>query len=184
MGGNATETDSDGDGIADCNDNCDEVANGNNPGEDNQADQDSDGVGDACDNCANIKWKSKNVDKIMEPVKWQCDQGESTRKTSCIGGHWAMPVTYAPRTSTKGTNLGQWLWVAETDTDGDGVADCVDNCKMIPTTTKTQDGMASVMSVQLQVGRITTKQIAIMTATVTPATIVMISTTKTRRSGH
>ena len=39
------ETDTDGDGVLDCIDNCDTVMN---PG---QADGDGDGVGDACDNC-------------------------------------------------------------------------------------------------------------------------------------
>ena len=42
-GGNPVPTDSDGDGIADANDNCPNTANPN------QADTDGDGVGDACD---------------------------------------------------------------------------------------------------------------------------------------
>ncbi len=42
------DTDTDGDGLADCVDNCDAVVNPN------QADTDGDGVGDACDNCLTI----------------------------------------------------------------------------------------------------------------------------------
>jgi len=41
------DTDTDADGVADCNDNCDNAANAD------QADADADGIGDVCDNCIN-----------------------------------------------------------------------------------------------------------------------------------
>jgi hypothetical protein len=48
VGGNAGDTDSDGDGVVDQVDNCPSDANPS------QADSDGDGVGDACDNCPHV----------------------------------------------------------------------------------------------------------------------------------
>jgi len=60
------DTDSDGDGVANCLDNCDLVAN---PG---QADQDGDGLGDACDNCVAVS-NANQADQDGDTFGDACD---------------------------------------------------------------------------------------------------------------
>src|SRR5205814_4017212 len=61
------DTDSDGDGVADCHDNCPHVSNAD------QADTDGDGVGNACDNCPTIANPSQ-ADADQDGIGDPCDQ--------------------------------------------------------------------------------------------------------------
>ena len=95
------DADIDNDGIADCVDNCDP---GFNP---NQADGDGDGFGDVCDNCP-ADANPDQADTDFDGVGDAC---------SCVSS------------AVGKINPGICgCDVADTDTDGDGIADCVDNC--------------------------------------------------------
>jgi len=99
------DTDTDKDGIADCNDNC--------PGTPNsmQEDQDKDGVGDACDNCVTVpNAGQENVD--MDSAGDACDE--------------------CPNDPAKILEGQCGCGNPDTDTDKDGIADCVDNCVNTP----------------------------------------------------
>jgi hypothetical protein len=95
------DTDTDSDGVADCIDNCPGTPNGT------QDDGDSDGVGDVCDNCpavANAGQENTDMDSAGDA----CDECPND-PAKVLAGQCGCG------------NL-------ETDTDTDGVADCVDNC--------------------------------------------------------
>ncbi len=98
-------TDSDGDGVADYQDNCPNVSNSD------QLDADEDGIGDVCDNCPNVS----NTDQLD-------DDGDGTGNVcdSCSSD----PLKADPGICGCGT--------ADTDTDKDGVADCQDSCPSDP----------------------------------------------------
>ncbi|RIK66854.1 MAG: hypothetical protein DCC66_12485 [Planctomycetota bacterium] len=99
------DTDTDKDGVADCNDNC--------PGTPNpmQEDPDKDGLGDACDNCPTVANPGQeNTD--MDSAGDACDECPNDPAKVLAGQ----------------CGCGN----PETDTDKDGVADCVDNCVDTP----------------------------------------------------
>jgi hypothetical protein len=62
------DTDSDRDGVADCNDNCPTIANPD------QLDTDGDGVGNACDNCPN-KANPDQADSDSDGIGDACEPG-------------------------------------------------------------------------------------------------------------
>jgi spore coat protein A len=96
--------DSDGDGVLDAADNCPLVANAD------QADADADFVGDACDACTDT-----DGDGYGDPG--------FAANTCALDGCPSDPLKSAPGQCGCG--------VAEIDSDGDGVSDCVDNCDSI-----------------------------------------------------
>src|SRR5262249_19471279 len=114
--------DSDGDLVANENDNCPTVANPD------QADADGDGVGDACDNCPNAANPGQE------------DSDGDGRANACDG---------CPSDPAK-TDPGMCgCGVADTDSDGDGVPDCNDACPNDPSGTTADDcpALAAVPSV-------------------------------------
>lgn len=97
-------TDTDGDSVVDCLDNCPNAANAS------QTDSDGDGVGDVCDNCVldyNPGQENADGDSAGDACE-TCDND---------------PNKLAPGVCGCGT--------PDTDGDGDGVADCVDNCPSV-----------------------------------------------------
>jgi len=112
------DTDSDGDGVADCIDNCPSVANAD------QADSDSDGVGDACDGCPS------DPNKTAPGV---CGCGVPDTDTD--GDGVADCNDLCPNDPNKTDPGVCGCGVADIDTDGDGVADCNDLCPADPNKT-------------------------------------------------
>jgi hypothetical protein len=101
---NPSQSNVDGDARGDACDNCPSVANNT------QGDADSDGVGDSCDNCPTVSNAGQgNADG--DPLGDACD--------GCPGD----PLKSAPGAC----GCGQ----PETDSDGDGAPDCIDNCDTI-----------------------------------------------------
>ena len=101
------DTDTDGDSVADCVDNCDSTANPL------QQDTDTDTVGDACDNCPTVS-NLGQADADGDGTGDDCD------------GCPTDPAKIAPGACGCGN--------PETDSDRDTVADCVDNCDSEPNT--------------------------------------------------
>ncbi|RME20293.1 MAG: hypothetical protein D6806_16665, partial [Deltaproteobacteria bacterium] len=101
------DTDSDSDGIADCNDNCPSLSN---PG---QQDSDADGAGDACDGCPADPAKT-------DPGQCGCGtpdtDSDSDGTADCNDGCPEDPNKTEPGICGCG--------VADTDSDSDGTADC------------------------------------------------------------
>ncbi len=95
----ASSADLDGDGILDCEDNCDLAANPD------QSDSDGDGVGDACDNCPGF---DDAMDGDGDGVPNGCDNCPMD------------PNKIDPGVCGCG--------VADADLDVDAVLDCIDNC--------------------------------------------------------
>ncbi|MHC4445155.1 MAG: FG-GAP repeat domain-containing protein [Planctomycetota bacterium] len=99
------DTDTDTDTVADCIDNC---LNDPNP---TQVDTDTDGVGDACDNCPNTP-NTNQADEDIDGFGDACDM-----------------CPYDPNKIDMGIcGCG----TPDTDTDNDGVADCIDKCQDTP----------------------------------------------------
>jgi len=107
------EGDSDGDGVADCIDNCDNAVN---PG---QEDTDEDGVGDACDNCTGQNETDSDGDGIADcidncpnqanPLQQDTDEdGVGDACDNCLGQN-----------------------PDQADVDGDGKPDACDNCPTV-----------------------------------------------------
>jgi hypothetical protein len=93
--------DTDGDGIPDSADNCQQTANPN------QQDTDGDGIGDACDVCPNDPSNDVDGDGICGAVD------------NC-------PSVYNPdQTDSDGDGIGD---ACDSDSDGDGIPDAADNC--------------------------------------------------------
>lgn len=106
--------DSDNDGVADCADNCPDVANAD------QTDSDGDGAGDACDACP------EDADKSEEAGACGCGEPDldpdSDGVFSCDDLCPVDPNKSAPGVCGCGT--------ADTDTDEDGTPDCNDHCPL------------------------------------------------------
>ena len=102
----ADATDTDGDGVPNTPDNCDDIANPN------QADTDNDGLGDVCDSTPS--GPDTDGDGIPDSTD-NCDT-----------------VPNANQTDTDGDGIGDACdstpTVPDVDTDGDGVPDTTDNC--------------------------------------------------------
>jgi hypothetical protein len=107
-------SDTDGDGVADEEDNCPLVAN------EAQADGDQDGTGDVCDNCP-AQENSDQADQDDDQVGDTCDNCPNTRNTSQEDG------------DADGAGDGCDVCVSvsdpdQTDTDSDALGDACDNC--------------------------------------------------------
>ena len=109
-----SNSDSDGDGVANSSDNCPRVANAS------QTDTDSDGTGDDCDNCPNTA-NATQTDSDGDNLGDACDN--------------CPQMANAGQTDTDGDNVGDdcdnCLNVAnvnQTDTDGDGLGD---DCEVV-----------------------------------------------------
>lgn len=128
------DLDTDGDGFADCIDGCPEVA-----GEHDDVDSDKDGIGDACDNCPGV-FNPTQSDGDHDGVGDFCDGcptdpnktepgvagcGRSEDEGPYVGGP---PTDLCPDDSDKTAPGACGCGVPDVDADGDGVADCIDNC--------------------------------------------------------
>ncbi|HNQ23064.1 MAG TPA: C1 family peptidase [Phycisphaerae bacterium] len=113
------DTDSDGDGVPSCIDNCPEHANAD------QADSDYDGAGDACDACPD-DWNK------IEPGVCGCgvyeSDGDGDGAPGCIDACPFDPTKAEP--GACGCGIADW------DRDGDSVPDCIDNCPFDPAKTE------------------------------------------------
>ncbi len=149
-GGDACDTDDDGDGVADVTDNCPLIANvnaadtdcnedsiigvGEHQGE--QCDSDADGVGDACDNCP-FNANATQVDEDKDGVGDDCDKCPTasdprhTVPTDCNadGATTDPDEVLGKQCDTDGDGLGN---ACDPDIDADGHANEDDNCPFIP----------------------------------------------------
>ena len=130
----ATQFDTDGDGISDASDNCPSVSN---PG---QNDADQDGVGDACEADADVDGftddddncpSTPNVDQLdsdLDGVGDACDDSDGDavvdRDDNCPN------IANSGQEDVDGDGMGDMC----DDSDGDGVFDASDNCKFVNNT--------------------------------------------------
>lgn len=112
-GCNRPETgDSDGDGIADCKDNCPNTPNAD------QLDSDGDKIGDACDNCPFDANKDQKDDDPATPEGKVCE-----------------PADVDPDGDGVRTGVDNCPAVAnpdQLDSDNDSIGDACDNCPLVP----------------------------------------------------
>ncbi len=121
-------TDTDGDTIEDCKDNCINDANAD------QADADSDNVGDVCDNCVDVaNTNQANCNSDCGSIAIACDViGDacslSTDEEDDDSDGTCNIVDDCPDDPNK-TEVGSCgCGIADTDSDNDGTADCNDAC--------------------------------------------------------
>ena len=107
----APDTDNDGDGISNCQDNC---PNNFDP---DQTDGDGDGVGDLCDTCANDPNK-------VSPGECGCGVPDTDSDNDGSPDCFDACPTDPNKTSPGLCGCGN----VDTDTDDDGTADCSDAC--------------------------------------------------------
>jgi hypothetical protein len=120
-GGSNNNSDSDGDGVRNNADNCDDVPNGPDqaeiPNVGNQTDSDSDGVGDACDNCLTAPNSLQN-DYDNDTIGDACDDSDSDGVVDAEDNCVDVP---------NGPDQAEIPCVGDqTDTNGDGVGDACD----------------------------------------------------------
>ncbi len=121
-GADGFDSDTDGDGVQDCVDNCEEIANAD------QADADGDGAGDECDDCPNDATKTE---------AGVCGCGTADADSDNDGVIDCLDE--CPRDAGK-TSPGECgCGVADNDTDGDGILDCEDGCPTNPDKTEFGD---------------------------------------------
>ncbi len=110
-GSEGYDTDSDGDGINDCADNCPNTSN------DDQTDTDNDGAGDVCDDCPNDSGKTEYGDCGCGTADSDSDgDGVNDCDDGCPND--------ADKTDPGLCGCGK----EDVDTDGDGTLDCDDEC--------------------------------------------------------
>jgi HYR domain/Beta-propeller repeat/Thrombospondin type 3 repeat len=135
------DTDSDGDGVADCIDNCPTTANPD------QADADGDGVGDACDNCRNHANPGQEdgdhdgVGDACDNCRMNANPGQEDRDGDGVGDICdncvATPNTDQADADHDGIgdvcdNCKTTANPDQADADHDGVGDACDNCRLTP----------------------------------------------------
>ncbi len=131
--GDFCDTDRDGDGHVDWQDNCHQVYNPD------QLNQDSDFFGDACDNCPTIT-NGNQLDSDEDGIGNACDldpedDGYENAEDNC-------PAIYNPnQADTDNDGLGNvcdncpsHANANQSDTDGDQIGDLCDNCPDMPNT--------------------------------------------------
>lgn len=140
----STAIDSDGDGVADSEDNCPATANPD------QADADGDGVGDVCDcppgyegdgiNCADINECSNGTANCSENATCTnldgsylctCGPGFTGNGVECLDINECAMGTAECGPGTNCVNLLGGYTCVPLDSDGDGVVDNNDNCPSI-----------------------------------------------------
>lgn len=101
-----SDLDSDGDGIADCQDTC--------AGHDDHVDVDANGIPDGCQECV---------------VAETCDDGNPRTTERCVNAHCvSTPTDFCPDDPAKLEPGVCGCGVADLDADADGIADCQDTC--------------------------------------------------------
>ncbi|MBK8444493.1 MAG: thrombospondin type 3 repeat-containing protein [Sphingobacteriales bacterium] len=126
-------SDTDGDGVADTNDNCPSLSNTN------QTDSDNDGIGDVCDNCPSLS-NTNQTDSDNDGIGNVCDNCPSlsnTNQTDSDNDGIGDVCDNCP--SLSNTN--------QTDSDNDGIGDVCDNCPSLSNTNQTDsdnDGIGNV----------------------------------------
>ncbi len=148
-GCNVADTDTDGDGIADCKDNCWEIPNPD------QIDTDKDGFGDKCDNCpdiANVKQGDSDKNGIGDlcensvldsdgdgldefhdncPKVANPDQKDSDNDGVGDACDNCPTIANANQKDSNSNGVGDACEPSAIDTDKDGVDDFHDNCPKI-----------------------------------------------------
>jgi hypothetical protein len=135
------DVDSDNDGTLDCKDNCPTVANAD------QKDSDNDGIGDACDSDRDGDGVDNSIDCAPDdPTKFKLwtvyldadGDGHGAGTAVAICGNATLPSGYSelgddgcPNDPAKTAPGICGCGVSDKDSDGDGVADCKDNCPTV-----------------------------------------------------
>ncbi len=131
----ASELDSDGDGVLDCEDRC--------PGGDDSLDSDGDGVPDACDDCPQTP-DADQADADGDGIGDACDNCPDTANAAQVDSDGdgvgdacddCPDVANADQADSDGDGVGDacdncpdTANAAQVDSDGDGVGDACDNC--------------------------------------------------------
>ena len=129
-----TGGDADGDGFADGDDNCPDIANpdqadldADGQGDACDADRDGDGVLDASDNCAEIA-NADQADNDVDELGDVCDPDDDNDGVTDDGDN--CPFTANADQVNQDSDLeGD---ACDTDRDGDGLANAADNCPEVP----------------------------------------------------
>lgn len=112
------DTDSDGDAVVDCRDNCTQVVNPD------QQDSDSDGVGDACDNCPTTPNPGQQ-DSDGDGVGDACEAADSDGDGVPDATDNCPAISNPNQADSDNDGLGN---VCDPDDDNDNVPDTGDNC--------------------------------------------------------
>ncbi len=136
------QTESDGDGILDVNDNCPTASN---PG---QLDSDGDNIGDACDNCPDLYNPAGYPDADGDGIGDPCDGCANDPDNDIDGDGYCADVDNCPavandQTDTDNDGFGDDCDSCpndpDNDIDGDGVCGDVDNCPVLANDQEDQD---------------------------------------------